>query len=181
MSAATLNQRTVLMKVDSVMDMRGVSADVVYEMADGGFQWVWNVAVEPAAQIRALRFWSREVITPEITRNLAIDEVITLILGERKNFQAGEVCQLLRVRRPTLINLRDQLCGHLGAHGAVFPHVGLHKFLKSRWLGCGASKTPTTAISATLARAGGQKSPLPPREVRQIDSGKCSNPSPTLK
>ena len=164
-----LNQRTVLMKVDFVMDVRGVSADVAYDMADGGLQWVWNVSVDPAGKIRDLRFWSREVITPETTRNMNLATVLALILGERKNFQAGEVCQLLRVRRPTLINLRDQLCGHLGAHSTVFPHAGLHEFLTARWLGCGNSKKPASAVSATLARPTGNKSLLPGREARQID------------
>lgn len=176
--AATYNQRTVLMKVDSVMDTKGVSADVVYEMADGeGLQWVWNVATDPASKIRDLRFWSREIISPEITRSLDIDEVITLILGERKNFQAGEVCHLLRVRRPTLLKLRDQLCGHLGAPGTIFFRAGICGFLKARWLGCGASKKPATAVSATFVRPRGHKSLLPGREARQFDSGVRLNPS----
>jgi len=152
--AATLNQRTVLMKVDSVMDVRGVSADVAYEMADGdGLTWVWNVSVDPAAKIRDLRFWAREVIAPETTRHLEIDEAIALILGERKNFHAGETCQLLRVRRPTLLNLRPQLCGTLGAHGTVFPRTGLRDFLLSRWLGRDASKTPTGGLAGIKAAA----------------------------
>jgi hypothetical protein len=175
--AATPNPRTVLVKVDSVMDVRGVSADVVYDMADGGcstgaeagLQWVWNLAVDAAGEIRNLRFWSREVITPETTRNLNLETVIALILGDRKQFHAGEVCQLLRVRRPTLINLRDQLCGHLGADGAAFPRAGLHNFLTARWLGYGASKKPTTAFPPPLARPGGNKSLLPRREARRID------------
>jgi hypothetical protein len=174
---ATLNQRTVLLNVNSVMDVRGVSADAVYNMADE-LQWVWNVAVDPAAKIRNLRFWVREVITPETTRNLNLATVLALILGERKNFQAGEVCHLLRVRRPTLLNLRRQLSGKMQTcGGAIFPREGLFNFLKARWIGCGASKTPATAVSATLARPGGNKSPLPVREARQIDFRKRANPS----
>jgi hypothetical protein len=177
MPAPPLNHRTVLVKVDFILDVRGVSADVAYDMADGGLQWVWNVAVDPAGKIRDLRFWSREVIAPETTRGLDINDVIDLILGTRKNLHAGEMCHLLRVRRPTLLELREELGGHLGVHGADFPPAGLRDFLKARWLGFGASKKPATAVSTTFARPRGHKSLLPGREARQIGFRKRLNPS----
>jgi hypothetical protein len=132
-----LNPRTVLVKVDSVMDTRGVSADKIFEMADGdGLQWVWNVAVNPKSKIRDLRFWAREVIAPEMTRGLSLEQVIAFILGDRKIFHAGDVCQLLRVRRPTLRSLRKMLGGKLQSRGgALFPRAGLFEFLKLRWIG----------------------------------------------
>jgi hypothetical protein len=132
-----LNPRTVLVPVDSVMDARGVSADKVFEMADGdGLQWVWNVAVNPKAKIRALRFWAREIAAPETTRDMRLDQVISLILGDRKNFHSGDVCHLLRVRRPTLLALRRQLGGKLQRRGgAIFPRAGIQNFLQTRWLG----------------------------------------------
>lgn len=117
---------------------------------------------------------AREVTSPETTRSLDIDQVIALILGDRKNFHAGEVCHLLRVRRPTLLDLRQQLRGELKSFGGtVFPIAGLRSFLKARWLGCEASKTPT---AAGFARPGGRKSLLPPREARRIDFKKRSKP-----
>lgn len=165
------------------MDVRGVSADVVYEMADGdGLQWVWNFAVNPKGKIRCLRFLAREVIAPETTRNLRLDEVLALILGDRKNFHAGEACQLLRVRRPTLGKLRDQLAGKLRSGGAFIPSSGLRDFLRNRWLGraalsrCQFHKTPATALPATIQRPGRGKSLLPPREARQLDFRRRSNP-----
>ena len=174
----TLNQRTVLVKVDSVMDVRGVSADVVYDWADGaagsiseeGLVWVWNVAVDPAGEKRDLRFWFREVIAPETTKKLDLDEVIALVLGDRKNFHAGEVCHLLRVRRPTLIELRGELNGRLKSSGAFFPRRALRDFLHARWLG--NTSHPKVAVGggntlhATNSKLNGAASPAAPSLCR---------------
>lgn len=131
-----LNQRTVLVKIDSVIDVRGVSAEAAYALADGKLVFVWNVAVNLKGKIRVLRFFAREVVAPKMTRGLGIDHVIEIILGDRKIFHAGDVCQLLRVRRPTLLALRKQLGGRLQrCGGAIFQRDGIQNFLQTRWLG----------------------------------------------
>jgi hypothetical protein len=137
----TLNPRTVLVKVDFVMDVRGVSAETAYAWADGGIGdeqlvFVFNVAADWDGKIRDLRFWAHEVLTPRAARKMEINEAIEAILGDRKNFHSGEVCHLLRVRRPTLLALRDELDGRLQrVGGVIFPRAGIRDFLKTRWLG----------------------------------------------
>jgi hypothetical protein len=141
----TLNQRTVLVRVDTVMAVLGVDADTVYARTDGGrdddqLVYVWNVAVNPAGEKRELVFWAQEVEARKNKRPLPvddIDDVATFILGDRKHFPSGEVRQLLGgIRRPTLMALRRELCGKLGSATTFFPRQALKNFLTGpRWLG----------------------------------------------
>lgn len=135
-------QRTVLIKVDTVMHLTGLSADAIYERAVGNsllgeFAWVWNVAADPAGKIRDLRFWAREIVAPETTKRLSLDRVMKLLLPpKRVQYHSGEVCNtLLSIRRPTLQQLREELNGKLAAHSSFFPREGLEQFLRTRWLG----------------------------------------------
>lgn len=136
------SHRTILIKVDTVKHFTGLSADAIYERADGdsifgGYAWVWNVAVDPAGEQRDLRFWAREIVAPETVRGWDLERVIKSILPvKRSQYPAGEVyTTLLSISRPSLMRLREELNGALGANSSFFPREGLEKFLRSRWLG----------------------------------------------
>lgn len=152
-----MNTRTVLVKIDSVMDLTGEDADRVYERADcdsifGSLLWVWNVAANPNGEIRDLRFWAREVVAPETTARLTLDQVTKMILpSERKQFHSGEVCFLLRLRRPSLKELRVELNGQLAANSSFFPREGLEKFLRTRWLGTSRSGAARAVAARRVA------------------------------
>jgi hypothetical protein len=131
-----------LTKIDGVCLLTRKPVDVIMAMADGGdlmegrYQWVWNVASNPAGDIRDLRFWVGEVLARQRQRELSLDEVISFILPpQRREFPTGEVCQLLQVRRPTLMELRGELQGELRTGSSFYPRAGLVTFLRNRWLG----------------------------------------------
>ena len=133
-------------------DIKGVrlltrkSDDAIYAMTDGGdlvegsYQWVWNLAVNPAGEIQDLRWWIGEVLADGHLKKrqatLTLSEVIDFILPRsRREFPAGEVRALLLVSRPTLMELRPELWGGLRHGGSFYPRAGLVKFLQTRWLG----------------------------------------------
>jgi hypothetical protein len=134
-------------------DIKGVrlltrkSADAIYAMSDGGdlvegsYQWVWNVATDPAGIIRDLRWWIGEALAPKRQADLTLPQVINFILpANRREFPSGEVQALLLVSRPTLMELRAELLGDLRAGGSFYPRPGLVKFFTTRWLGaCGTA------------------------------------------
>lgn len=131
-----------LAKVDGVCLLTRKPVDVVVAMADGGdlidgrYLWVWNVATNPVGEIRDLRWWIGEVLWPERQSGKTLDQVIDFILpNRRREFAAGEVCSLLQIRRPTLMELRAELLGDLRHGGSFYPRSGLVRFLTNRWLG----------------------------------------------
>lgn len=131
-------------------DIKGVRlltrrpTDTVMAMTDGGdlmegrYQWVWNVATDAHGEIRDLRWWIGEVLAPKQQAALKLEEVINLILPKsRKEFPAGEVCSLLLISRPTLMELRAELQGAQRGQliGNFFPRPALVRFFQTRWLG----------------------------------------------
>ena len=142
-------------------DIKGVrlltrkSDDAIYKMSDGGdlvegrYQWVWNVAVNPAGEIPDLRWWIGEVCAPDRQQKLTLAQVINFILpANRREFPAGEVRSLLLVSRPTLMELRAELLGDLRDGGSFYPRAGLVKFFTTRWFG--AANTFETDKAAPL-------------------------------
>jgi hypothetical protein len=122
----------------------------VYDRADGGdqsgvgYQWVWNVAANPAGKIRNLRFWRVEIGDPKAVARMSLDEVIAEILPPgRREFPAGTVCQFLQLRAPTLALLRGELDGEIRRNSGFFPRAGLVKFFTARWLGAPAKPEAT--------------------------------------
>jgi hypothetical protein len=137
-----MNQRSTLIKVDSVAYLTGKTVDAIFRAVDGpelfesGLRWVFNVAADPNGQVRDLRFWTREVIAPETTEKFSLDQVVKMLLPPaRKEYPSGEVCELLQIRRRSLADLREQLNGRLAANCSFFPRAGLEQFLRRRWLG----------------------------------------------
>jgi len=137
-----VNGRTLLVKVDTVRHFTGLSADAIYERADGdslfgGYVWVWNVAADPAADQRDLRFWAREVVAPETVKDWTLDRVIkSLLPPKRSQYPAGEIyTTLLSISRQSLMRLRGELNGQLAVGSSFFPREGLETFLRKRWLG----------------------------------------------
>jgi hypothetical protein len=138
----TAQNMSPLAKIDGVALLTRKPIDLIRAMADGGdlvegrYQWVWNVAVNPQGEIRDLRFWIGEVLAPKRQAPLELAEVIKCLLPEnRRDFPAGEVCALLQVRRPTLLELREELQGRERVGSNFYPRAGLVKFFTTRWLG----------------------------------------------
>src|ERR1700743_3592173 len=69
-----LNQRVPLVKLDTVIAARGENADTIYAHVDNGeLHWGFNLASNPGAEIRDLRFWSREVRAFALAKSLDAD------------------------------------------------------------------------------------------------------------
>lgn len=117
---------------DSIYERSGVDTD----MFKNCYKWVWNVAADPNGEITEFRFWTREILTPEATRGLSLDQVIHSILPmNRTQYHSGEVANaILCVSRDLLASLREELNGKLGANSSFFPRDGLERFLRNRWL-----------------------------------------------
>jgi hypothetical protein len=114
----SISQRTVLVDTATVRAVRGVDADTVFNWVDDStLRWAWNVATGAKSKIRELRFWARDVIAPETTAALSVDQVIDLVLPlSREQFLSHELCQLLLISRPHLGELRTELGGVLVGH-----------------------------------------------------------------
>ena len=156
-----MNPRTPLAKIDSVALLTGKTIGAIYAMADGGdlvdgrYQWVWNVSAVNG-NIRDLRWWIGEVLVAneedrKRKERLSLAQVIDFIVPpKRREFPAGEVCQLLQIRPITLSELRGELNGALRANSGFYPRSGLVEFLKNRWLGC-ESHLPSLASGGQSA------------------------------
>lgn len=131
----SLSARTVLVTPDTVRAALGVDADTVAAKVDcGELRWVWNVAL--GREIAELRFWAREIISPEsvTAANYSPAKVVAEILGSRSRWRGVELAQLLLVSRPTIMRLVNagELKGEI-VNGAI--HVWrapLEKFLLAR-------------------------------------------------
>jgi hypothetical protein len=137
-----IHPRTVLVGVDTVASVHGIAVPQVHELAEERLVWVWNVAVRADGARKELRFWSREIIFPESTARLAIEQVIAsivprrdLVPGQSAGFSHREVMQLLRINQATAIELRAELQA-VNVNGRPWvPRAGLETFLRRRWLG----------------------------------------------
>jgi hypothetical protein len=109
-----INQRTVLVTVDTVRACLGVDAETINAKVDAGeYRFAFDVsAVRPrrllsAKHVRELRLWTKEVIMPETTSGLTLLEAVQQILGTRERFGGTEVAQLLLVSRPQIFRLHE--------------------------------------------------------------------------
>jgi len=134
-----LSPRVPLVKLDTVIAARGENSQIIEKHVDRGrLCWVFNVSVKPKG-IRDLRFWTREVSAfaaaqrDELAAIHAADvrSVLNEILGDREEYQPGDICLLLGIRRPTLRQLRREL---LATRQSCFSRAGLEQFLKRRLL-----------------------------------------------
>jgi hypothetical protein len=125
--------------LDTVIAARGENSHIIEKYVDRGrLCWVFNVSVKLKG-IRDLRFWTREISAfasaqrDELAAIHAADvrSVLNEILGDRAEFQPGDICLLLGIRRPTLMRLRAEL---LATRQQCFPRAGLERFLKRRLL-----------------------------------------------
>jgi hypothetical protein len=134
-----INTRTVLVDTNTVRAARGVDADSVLAATDAGeLRWVWDVSAAAAAErrVRELRFWAREVIMPEGTRGLTLEQVLECIVPPgRETFAGTQVGQLLMVSRPTMLALYAEMSAVLVGRAITVPRRGLERFLRSRWQG----------------------------------------------
>jgi hypothetical protein len=146
---AEMFERAVLLKAETVAHLLDRQPYEIIERATEGtifhrgFQWVFDVSAKAESEKaesgnkwqRDLRFWTKEILMPEFTLNLSIEEVVNSILPiTRSNYPAGEVEKLLRISPMTLKRLREQLSGSLRSSGAFFPRAGLADFLCTRWI-----------------------------------------------
>jgi len=137
----TVDARAMLVSLGVVRAVTGWHATQVFAAVDGtgpnrrSLIWVFNFASHPTAP-RKLRFWTRELESPEETRMLGVEEVIGRILPERRlQFSSGEVLRMFELDRPTLLRLRRPMGGRLdGARNCHFPRAAVAAFLRARWL-----------------------------------------------
>jgi hypothetical protein len=98
----------------------------------GELQWVFNVSVGKS-NIRELRFWARELQSPECGR-MASGQALQHILGEREEWCGSQIQQLLMISRPSVT--RWQRSGDLPGRkvGRTFwtTRAALEQFLKER-------------------------------------------------
>ncbi len=134
-----LSPRVPLVKLDTVIAARGENSQIIEKHVDRGrLCWVFNVSVKQKG-IRDLRFWTREVSAfagaqrDELAAIHAADvhSVLNEIMGDRQEFQPGDICLLLGIRRPTLMQLRAELHA---TRQSRFPRAGLERFLRRRLL-----------------------------------------------
>lgn len=141
-ATAGVRFRTALVRVHVVADLRGISSEQVLDMADGEFQWVWNVC--PSEGRRELRFWCGEIHNPAAVAGLTLDEVIRLILpnaADKRGFTSSELADFLRVQRGTMLGLYAELgavrtAGERG-NPVFIPRPAVDRFLRRRWLFAG--------------------------------------------
>ena len=139
-----IHPRVQLVTAEVVATMRGISRENVYELVDGGtdtFMWVFNVG---QGNKRELRFWTRELREPVAVRDFHLDEVVRQIVP-RRDLVPGQFCgmpnwelvDLLRLTRPALMDLRDELCGEARSGGIYYPRPAIEDFFRRRWLFAG--------------------------------------------
>jgi len=152
--------RTILTSVGAAQWASGLHRDVIHERATGsslfdGYRWVWNIAPDREGELPLLRFWTREIIAPETTRRLSLDQVIKSILPtKRLTYHTGEVeTTILSISGQTLMRLREELNGKLATNSSFFPREGLEKFLRTRWLGAATSQLSTLTPQPTRRAA----------------------------
>ena len=130
-----LSQRTALVTLDFVRTIRGVDTEAINAQVDAGeLQWVWDVS-SGQGHARALRFWSREIISPVATRKLTAAAVVDLLLGRgRTRWRGVELAQLLLVSRPQVCRLRQSgaLKGEIISGVLYVPRPVVEHFLTSR-------------------------------------------------
>jgi hypothetical protein len=144
----SLSQRTVLVPTDVVRAVLGVDTEAVVEKVDAGeLMWVFNVSAK--SNIRELRFWVRELQSPECGR-LSSEEAVQRILGDRRQRWCGtQIQQLLMISRPSV--MRWHRAGDLPGEkvGRTFwtTRTALEQFLTSRL----CHKEPETGLIGDYA------------------------------
>src|SRR5262249_46491445 len=128
--------------IETVSCVTGMSIEHVYEMVERGrYLWVWNVSSGIGSK-RELRFWSREINNRSAVRKLTLDAVIQAAVPYRANvsgqfdgLRAWEFRHLLRLSKPTLHLMREELamCGK--TRHLFIPRANIEQFFLRRWLG----------------------------------------------
>lgn len=131
----SISQRTVLVTVDMVRAALGVDADSIAARIDAGeIRWVWDVS-GGTRTVRELRFWTKEIITPDFTRSLSPARAISEVLGSSKpTWRGSEIAHLLLVHKSTISRLHEvgELPGEIVSGTLYVPRAGLEQFLVRR-------------------------------------------------
>ena len=134
--------KSIFCGIETVSCIIGISTDHVYEMVDSGrYLWVWNVSSGIGSR-RELRFWSREINDPASVTNLTLPDVIKAVIpnrskvpGQYNGLRNWEFRHLLRLSKPILCVMRQEL-GIRGTDRSLFiPRANLEQFFRRRWLG----------------------------------------------
>jgi hypothetical protein len=127
---------------ETVSCVTGLSIDHVYEMVEHGrFLWVWNVSAGTGAR-RELRFWSREINDPASVAKLKLDAVINAavpfrahVSGQCDGLRNWEFRHLLRLSKPSLTALRQELGISETGRDLFISRAGIEQFFRRRWMG----------------------------------------------
>lgn len=125
-----------LTSVDGVALLRHSTRRAIYNLVEGGslfepgFEFVFNIAVDPDCRNRELRFWLPEVKTPAAVAGLPLAQVLARLLPPTvAHYATGHVTQLLLCDYQHLRNLK--LNGVLPLTDTT-PRTALEKFLTQR-------------------------------------------------
>jgi hypothetical protein len=124
-----------LVDTNFVRLVRRMDADGIAALVEcGGIKWVWNISLAP--RVREMRFLMAEIITPQMTARLTLDEVLDRLLPRsRRMFWAREVGQLLLLARNTVAKLARRLGATQKNRSFQFSRTSLVAWLRERWLG----------------------------------------------
>ena len=134
--------KTIFCGIETVSCVTGLSVDRLYELVDSGnYLWVWNVSIRVGSR-RELRFWCREINHPSavvnFTLNSAIDALIPKrahVADQRDGLYNWEFRNLLRISKPTVWGLREEIGVTSVDNDLFIPRARLDDFFRRRWLG----------------------------------------------
>lgn len=135
-SSLRLNQRTVLVTVDTARAVLGCDAEMVSEMIDDGrLRWVWDIGVRDGGRRRELRILARDLVAPDRSGELTPENAILMVLGtNRFELRGSEVERMLVCSAAHVAEL--QRSGHLtGRIVSGVRHIrrdSLQRFLEQR-------------------------------------------------
>jgi hypothetical protein len=123
---------TELVDIQFLRASRGVETErILYLVDNGDLLWVFDVSSGNVN--RDLRFWSREATAPEKCYRFSLQQVVDLILGQKKNFRSAEIERQWILSAQTMMRLRR--AGEFRGGKGILTRDSLADFLRRRWIG----------------------------------------------
>lgn len=136
--------KTTFCGIDTVCCVLGLTVAQVYNKVEcGDFLWVWNVSSGKTNK-RELRFWSREINSPAAVARLTLDDVLKVVIpdrrrvpGQRDGLFNWEFRHLLRLSKASLSKIRKELGIKNPARGRklFIARGAVEQFFRRRWMG----------------------------------------------
>ena len=114
---------------------------ILYLVDNGDLLWVFDVSSGNVN--RDLRFWSREATAKEKCPRFSLQQVVDLILGQKKNFRSTEIERQWILSAQTMMRLRR-------AGEALQPVLHMRQKHPALWRGLHAIIAPVKNFMAEL-------------------------------